>query len=1460
MIDKLIGFSIKNKLIIGLGVLGLIVWGSFSLKQLPIDAVPDITNNQVQVVTVAPTISAQEVERLITFPVEQTMATIPGIHEIRSFSRFGLSAVTIVFDENIDIYWARQQVSERLVEAKNQIPPSIGTPDLMPVTTGLGEIYQYAVHTKKGYESKYSATDLRTIQDWTIKRQLLGTKGVADVSSFGGYLKQYEIAINSHQLKAMSVSIADIFTSLEKNNQNTGGAYIDKKPNAYFIRSEGLIGSIDDIENIVVKQTQTGQPILIRDVAKVQLGSAPRYGATTRNGEGEIVSGIVMMLKGENSAKVIKDVKEKIAQIEKTLPEGVVIEPFLDRTKLVDKAIGTVTKNLIEGALIVIFILILFLGNFRAGLIVASVIPLSMLFAIAMMNVFGVSGNLMSLGAIDFGLIVDGAVIIVESILHKITTNKKNALNNQRLSKKEMDEQVYVAASKIRSAAAFGEIIILIVYLPILALVGIEGKMFGPMAQTVSFAIAGAFILSLTYVPMMSALVLSKKTSHKENFSDKMMRFFQKVYHPVIAKAIDHKKTVLAFTFVLFIGALFVFSRLGGEFIPSLDEGDFAVETRVMNGSSLSETIDASLKAQRILMDNFPEVEQTIGKIGSGEIPTDPMPIEACDLMVILKDKSEWTSASNKDELAEKMAKALEAIPGVTFGFQQPIQMRFNELMTGARQDVVIKIFGEDLEVLSEYATQVGSLLKSVSGAVDIYVEEAIGLPQIQIDFNRAAIAKFGLNISDVNTSIETAFAGKSAGQVFEGEKRFDLVVRLDEKDRQSIEDVQNLFVLTPNGDQIPLNQLADVSFKDGPTQIQRDDAKRRIIVGFNVRNRDVQSIVDEIKEKVSTKIDLPEGYYATYGGQFQNLVEATDRLMIAVPAALLLILMLLYFTFKSMKQSLLIFTAIPLSAIGGILALYMRDMPFSISAGVGFIALFGVAVLNGIVLIVEFNHLKAEGVLLKERIFKGTSVRLRPVLMTALVASCGFLPMALSTSAGAEVQQPLATVVIGGLITATLLTLVVLPILYMIIESTHIRKKSKSNIVAIGFILISTVGFSQEKSYQLNSVDDAITIALERNQSIQTAKLEVEWSKTQKKIASDIGKTSVNWQHGQYNSFIKNDNNFSVSQSFAFPSFYVNQSKLMKAHILQSEEHYSFTELEVIQSVKFAYNELLFQSSKLKLYEELNENYQELSRNSTMRYESGEITQLDRLIAETNAAEVENQLENISSDQLIAMQRLKVVLNLSKSDEITVNEKLLYKIDNKLDGNEIDLSQNLMLKNLEHQILISQQLRKVESARGLPEINVGYFNQSMIGNQNVNGVDTYFGPRDRFQGFQVGVSIPIWIKPTIARVNSAKIATQVAESNYALEAKRIEGEYLNALEDLKKQTKNLTFYQTKGVQQADEMLRSAKLSLDNGEINAFEYALILNQCTAIQLKNLDALKKYNESVIRLELIKGTRN
>jgi cobalt-zinc-cadmium resistance protein CzcA len=1058
MLDAIIGFSIRNKIVVGIAVLALMLWGLYALVQIPIDAVPDITNNQVQVITQSPQFSAQEIEQFITAPLEISFANLQNVEEIRSISRFGLSVITIVFTENTDVYWARQLVTEKIKLAEKEIPATMGQPYLAPVSTGLGEIYQYVIRPKSGYEKRYNAQDLRTIQDWIVKRRLAGTEGVVEVNSFGGKVKQYEVALETEKLRAYNLSIAEVFEALHRNNENTGGSYIERQGKAYFIRTEGFVKNLQDIEQTPIKNTANGTPIFIRDVAKVHLGSTTRYGAMTQDGKGEVVGGIVMMLKGANSAQVIAKVKERIAQIQPTLPEGLVIEPFLDRTLLVNKAIFTVSENLALGGLIVVFVLILFLGNLRAGLVVASVIPLALLFTLAMMNLFGVSANLMSLGAIDFGLVVDGAVIIVEAILHYLHIGFPKTQLSHQITQQAMDEKVFSAAKKIRQSAAFGEIIILMVYLPIWSLSGVEGKMFKPMAQAVSFAILGAFILSLTYVPMMSALVLNKKISLQENFSDKMMHRISRVYQPVILWALKRKIGVLVATFSLLIVALFIFSRLGGEFIPQLDEGDFAVETRLKAGSSLSETIRISTEAEKILL-KFPEVKTVVSKIGSSEIPTDPMPIEANDLMVILKDKSEWATADSKEELAEKMHQALqEHILGVNFEFQQPIQMRFNELMTGVKSDIALKIYGENLEILTKKAEQTAQKLRKIKGVADIKVEQVLGLPQMLVQYNRAKIAQYGLDIQTLNQALRTAFAGEVAGVVFEGEKRFDLVVRLDTTNRNSLENLKNLYVRTPQGSQVRLEEIAQISYQSAPVQISRENTKRRIVIGVNIRGRDVESVVKDMQNIFEKRqIKLPVGYYVEYGGQFENLEKGKQRLMIAVPIALSLIFMLLYFTFHSIKQAVLIFTAIPLSAIGGVFALWLRDMPFSISAGVGFIALFGVAVLNGIVLIGYFNQLAKEGVKnIHRRILIGVLVRLRPVLMTASVASLGFLPMAISSSAGAEVQRPLATVVIGGLLSATFLTLIVLPILYYLFEQKTMKISRK---VAFVFLLILLSG-----------------------------------------------------------------------------------------------------------------------------------------------------------------------------------------------------------------------------------------------------------------------------------------------------------------------------------------------------------------------------------------------------------------
>lgn len=1049
MFQKLITYSIHHKMVVGILTVVLAVWGIWSLVHLPFDSTPDITNNQVQVITQAPSLGAQEVEQYITSPIEMALANIPRQEERRSISRSGLSVVTLVFDDGADIYWARSQISQVLEAVAKELPANADT-ELGPIATGLGEIFHYTVRPEKGYEDRYSLTQLRTIQDWIVRKQLAGTPGVAEVSGWGGYVKQYEVAVDTDQLNANGLTISDLFDALQRNNANTGGSYIEQNSNQYYIRGLGVVKSFDDIANITVK-TIEGTPVRIKDVAKVQEGHATRFGAVTRNGEGEVVAGIAIMLKGENFQQVIKNVKERIDQIQKSLPEGVVIEPFIDRTNLVERVEGTIAHNLIAGGLIVIFVLVLFLGNWRAGLVVASVIPLSMLFAFALMKAFGVDGNLMSLGAIDFGMIVDSAVIIVEAVVTHINRGdfsqpgvraayiaRHTAGGGFALTQAEMDAEVHYSASRIRQSAAFGEIIIMIVYIPLMTLVGIEGKMFRPMAFTVFFAILGAFILSLTYVPMASSLFLSRKVHTKATFSDRMISRLQTWYRPVLEWVLRRRKDVITAAVSLCCVSVVGLKFLGGEFIPSLDEGDFAVEMSMAQGTSLSQMVETCTKAEKLLKSEYPEVKQVVSRIGSAEIPTDPMPVERADIMVALKPKAEWTSATTTSDLMEKMEATLKNIPGMEAEFSQPIQMRNNELLTGIKQDVAIKIFGDDLNTLIQQAEKVGKMISNVRGVSGVMVEQVAGLPQIQVRCNHERMAEYGVSVDDVNQVLETAFAGGTAGVVFEGERKFDIVLRLD-KDVRTIEALQTLAIPVSAGQQegpaavtVPLNQLADIVYETAPAQVSHEDGARRIYVGFNVKGRDVQSTVDEIQHLLDSKLQLPDGYYYTYGGEFKNLQSAVNRLMIVVPLALVIILLLLYATVKSVRESLFVFSAIPFAAIGGVWALWLRDMPFSISAGVGFIALFGVSVLNGIVLIGQMNQMQREGVTdVQKRIIDSCMIRLRPVLMTALVASMGFLPMALSHGDGAEVQRPLATVVIGGLITSTLLTLLVLPAIY---------------------------------------------------------------------------------------------------------------------------------------------------------------------------------------------------------------------------------------------------------------------------------------------------------------------------------------------------------------------------------------------------------------------------------------------
>jgi len=1432
MLNKIIHFSIKHKLIIGLMTLALIIWGVWSAGKLPVDAVPDITNNQVQIITLTPTLAAQETEQLVTYPIEQSLANLPDLEEMRSISRFGLSVITVVFHDDIDTYFARQLINEKLKEAEEKIPKGLGTPELAPVSTGLGEIYQYIIHPKKGAENKYSAMDLRTMQDWIVARQLYGTPGVAEVNSFGGLLKQYEVAVNPNRLKGMNVTIAEIFLALEKNNENTGGAYIDKKPNAYFIRGIGLINSMDDIKNTVVKKVNN-IPVLIKDVAEVQLGNAVRYGSVTYNGEKEVVGGIVMMLKGANSASVVNRVKQKIETIKKALPDDVEIEPYVDRTGLVNRAVGTVKTNLLEGALIVLLVLILFLGNFRAGLIVASAIPLSMLFALGMMRLFGVSANLMSLGAIDFGLIVDGAVIIVEATLHFLASKKIAG----KLTQQQMDEAVEGSAKKMMSSAAFGQIIILIVYLPILSLQGIEGKMFRPMAQTVGFAILGALILSLTYIPMMSALFLSKKSAHKTNIADRLMDFFQRLYSPLIRWAIKMKYAVVSGAVGLLAIALIIFGKMGGEFIPQLQEGDYAFHCILPQGTSLTQSVETSMQASRIIK-SFPEVKMVVGKTGSAEVPTDPMPPEATDIIIMLKPKSEWTTTKDYNELAAMMTEKLEVIPGVFFEASQPIQMRFNELMTGVRQDVAIKIFGENIDTLANIAPKVAKVVQSVSGATEPQVERTTGLPQITIQYDRAKIAGYGLNIEDINHTISTAFAGEAAGVVFENERKFDLVVRLDSASRTSIDDVSNLFVATNEGNQIPLSQVATISFKEGPAQISREEGKRRIVVGFNVKGRDVASVVKEIQEKLNTAKILPTGYYYTYGGTFENLQEASARLRIAVPVALALIFLLLYYTFGSIKEALLIFTAIPMSAIGGVFALLLRGMPFSISAGVGFIALFGVAVLNGIVLISTFNQLEKDGIKdIVQRVLEGTKIRLRPVLMTASVAALGFIPMALSTGAGAEVQKPLATVVIGGLITATFLTLVVLPLLYIIFSSKRKMKTKPVTAIITGIALLSLSANAQAQQPVTKRVSSSEAINLAKNNlQYEVNNQQINKGKAQINTATALPKTGV---FAENEDMRPTDNKgilkIGVSQSVAWPGLYKAQKNLYSEQLKYYNLNAAAIDVQLKRDVRTVYYQLWYLQDKQQLYQRLDSIYKSLNAAAILKVKTGDSPGLDSIAANVRMRELQALIQQVSKEMLIQQQSLMQLLNstdvmlpqMSPLEKLTLPEII---------GDSVHPVLALQSQNID----IANAGIKLVKNENKPEFSGRFFSQRL------------WGAKDPFTGFSVTAAFPLFgAKAYQSKVKVAQADATVQQKQYEYESQVLNTYKMQMQQEVEKNRSMLSFYETTGLKQAEEIIKAASLAYRSGEISFAELSQFLTQAIEIQKSYLENLNAYNQSVIQ---------
>ncbi len=1440
MLQKIIKLSINNKLIILLLTAAIFGFGLFSLTQIPIGAVPDITNNQVQVITTSRNLSTQDVEQFITYPVELEMANLPGVEEIRSISKFGLSVVTIVFNDEMGTYLPRQLIAEKIKTAAEKIPEGFGTPEMGPITTGLGEIYQYILDTKPGFKDKYSTMELRTIQDWVVKRQLSGIPGVVEVNTWGGFLKQYEVALNPEKLKSMDIKASQIITALEKNNSVAGGGYIEKTGKSYFVRGEGMIKSLSDIENIVVKSIE-GIPILIKDIAKVNFGFANRFGAITGNGEGEKVLGQVMMLKDGDSNKVIKAVKQRVAEIQKTLPEGVFINGFLERSELIGKTTFTIAENLILGVLIVIFVVILLLGSFRSGLVVASVIPLSLLFTLSLMYIFGVDANLMSLGAIDFGIIIDGAVIIVEFIAFKITSNSTE-LN--KLSKRErqdsIDEITYKSSSKMMTSAVFGQLIILIVFIPILSLSGVEGKMFKPMALAFSFALIGAMLLCFTYVPVIASIFLKPEKVTKNNVSRRLMNFFYSLYEPTIIWALNHKKAVISASIALLIGTGILFSRMGGEFIPTLDEGDFVIQPVLQTGTSLTRTAEITTQIEQILLENFPEVNQVVSRIGAAEVPTDPMSMEESDVIIKLKPKGEWVSADSKDELADKFKEKLSIIPGIDFEFTQPIEMRFNELITGVRADVAIKIFGEDLTILAEKADEIKRKIANVEGAADIIVEKIDGLPQMTVVYNRKKVARYGLNIHDLNQVVSMAFAGQTIGNVFEGERRFDLVVRLQSKFRKNIENLKNLYVDTPSGNKIPLHELASIEHTKGPAKISRDDTKRRIVIGVNVRNRDMESVVKDVQQIIESQVKLPVGYTVSYGGQFENLNSAKERLMVAVPIALFLIFILLHFAFKSIKEALMVFSAIPLSAVGGVLLLWMRDLPFSISAGVGFIALFGIAVLNGIVLIEHLKELKADGMdNVYERILLGTKERLRPVILTAAAAALGFLPMAISTNAGAEVQRPLATVVIGGLVTATILTLVVLPVLYAIFDTKEfkIKRKKKFNpMLTLLLILAPIIGFSQESNI---TIEEAISIGVKNNKQLNINKLKVVKSEKLINASFEIDKTKLYFINDKTNLGIdgKPLETYGIDQTIEFPTVYFAKNKVAKINSNLEGLNYELAKNQLIKEISKVYYTIVFLNKKEQHLIVIDSLYNYFSRAAKRKFEVGESNYLEMITSQSKHKQFKVQLSQLQNSKKMVNEALNLLLQAENKVKVIDNDL------SKISVRELDLKGHLLNKYYKENKLFYKAKRGVETQQLLPDLQFNYFNsKDVVSNTSVSS-------------YQAGISIPLFFLGKSSKISAAKIDQDIANELQIVTELNLNTKYINLLNELKQSELELNYYANNGKKMASEIFKTATLSYKNGEIDFFQYIQSLEMANVIEINYLTNLNAYNQTALEINYL-----
>lgn len=1457
MIDRIITFSVRNKLITGLLLLAFIGWGAWSVTQLPIDALPDVTNNQVLVNTIAPNLATQEVEQFITFPLEQAFKNLPDVVELRSVSRSGLSVITIVFKDEVPLYLTRQLVAERITQVQEQIPPGYGTPEIAPPTTGTGEIYQYTLAVDSAHKGKYDLLELRTLQDWVVRKHLLGVPGVIDVSSFGGYLKQYEVSVDARRLAGAGLSLIDVFNALESNNANTGGSYIEKGPNMYFIRGEGVINSLKDIEEVVI-DARGGSPVRVRDVAEVRFGHAIRYGAMTRNGEGETVGGVVLMLKGANALATVTAVKERVKEVEHSLPEGVYIDAFVDRSKLVDKTIGTVEHNLLMGALIVIVVLVFLLGNWRAGLIVASVIPLALLFAIGCMVVAGQSANLMSMGALDFGLIVDGAVIVTEGMLFAL----HQRFAGQRLSAAQLDSETIRGAGGIMKSAVFGQVIILIVYVPIFALIGVEGKMFRPMAFTVSFAIIGALIMSLTYVPWAVSIFMNKDVPKGESWSERMIHRLQNWYAPKLRASLRHRRAVLVGALALLVIALWTFDRLGGEFIPELDEGDFATSVTIRQGSNLSQSIAVSDQLARILMAEFPEVKEVVGKIGSSEIPTDPMPVEAQDLIIVMKDRKDWKTTQDREQMAELMNEKMSVIPGMHLSFEQPIQMRFNELIAGVKSDIAVKIYGDDLDELFTTANAAAALIATVPGATDIKVEQVTGMPQLVVKYDRSRMAQYGLNIADLNRVLNTALAGGNAGVVYEAERRFDLVVRMADMRDADPEKMKNLLIPLPNGSQMPLGQLAHISFQNGAAQVSRENGARRIVVETNVRGRDIQSTAKDIQALVEHKLILPTGYFVGYGGTFKNLQQASARLLLTVPLALALIFVLLFFAFKSFKEALIIFSAVPMAAVGGVFALWLRGLDFSISAGVGFIALFGVAVLNGIVLISYFNQLKKEGVEdVTERVVRGTLARLRPVLATAAVASLGFLPMAISTSPGSEVQRPLATVVIGGLITATLLTLAVLPVLYHLVffrkrkedgkggaggdggdggEGGEGREGGKGGlgIATASVIALLFLGNPAYAQAPLLSLDSAVTRALRMHPAISASELEVRQQEALRKTAFQLQPLGAQLKGGQINSSIQ-DIELQATTGIPFPTAIAQRSRYLRESVRLAEADRTRIQAAVKESAASAYIQWAMGVEQARLLQRADSSFAMLASVAARKFEAGQSGRLEMISARSSADQAHVQWRRAVGDIAIHAAELEQwigPLEGAVPDTSSLAATALLPAP--------DSGTDPQLATEEQRAKLAEEEWKMERSQWAPSIQGGAFYQT------IDGTAPY-------TGYLIGTSIPLPGSGQGARTKAARLRSEIALQQLDELRRSRTTELARTRSRLEQLRESLAYYEGSGTAMANALRNDAERAYRNGDAGYLEFIQGIEQARLIEVEHLRIRYELALTMIHLNALMG---